>query len=1016
MTSRMGLLWRGLRARRGLSAMIGLVAVIATAAAAAGPTYYFAAQHSILADALHGASTIGQGIEVTADTSLSEMPYLARVVDKARTSSPTPGLFDRTVLGQELQYSPTGSQITHIAWREGLCEHLRMVAGHCPRRAGDVVVSQALARLDNLALGDQLNFPSMRVVGIYTPIGPDSRYWFNRGYFPQEGLFVPMPGGQPVDALFTVRASFEALPANVTGTSIADLLLNLDAVTPDRVPALKDSVDHISTQLGAANVPSISGIKTVVDNATASWRKLMVPVVLITAQLLALVWLLLFLVITDAAELRGPDLALAKVRGLSRLRTLRFGLSEPVTLLLLALPAGVVAGWAATLVLARAVLRPDTPVTVSGWTVAAAAVAVSGGLVAAGLAARRIVARPVVEQWRRTSRGGLRRGWALDVGLLVATGAGLVELYVAGAFSSASTDVLALLVPGLVGLAAAVLVARMLPWVCRRLYGLTGRHGHIGGFLAVRQVARRPAGMRTLTVLAAAFALACFSISAWSVTRSNISDVAATRTGAAAVLDVLPPAGKDLSAIVDRLDPSGTEAMAVDSYSDLANEARQTFGVDPKRWANIVFWRSDFAKQGPAALAARLDPPAPDPVALDGDRLRITLADAKVSTRPCGPRTCGLLVQADLKVPRATAETPITLGHLKPGTHTLETRLTGCPCVLRRLELTTIDPTAGASGSATLTRIETHTSDGWRPVDAGLSAKDRWTYTGPASHLGSVQAQPSAQGLTLHFDVPVGVPLSWAAYSWPNPLPALVTGSVARLGGHPVQVSGLDGQPTPIRPVATLAVPGAPTNSVVLDDRYAQREAFDTSASATQQVWLAPSAVAGFPDRLRQAGVRILDVQTAAQAARMLGEQGPALAILLFLADASAAALLAALGAVAGLHLSGRRRRYEIAALRAAGAPSRPLRAGLLLEQAVTLGLGVVAGVGSGLLAVYLAIPAVPEFVETPAAPALLYRPDWTLLVVAVALVVVAIAVICVLSALALVAGARPEQLREDAA
>jgi len=60
--------------------------------------------------------------------------------------------------------------------------------------------------------------------------------------------------------------------------------------------------------------------------------------------------------------------------------------------------------------------------------------------------------------------------------------------------------------------------------------------------------------MRTLTVLAASFALACFSISAWSVTRSNIADVAATNIGAAAVLDVVPPAGKDLSTIVDRLD------------------------------------------------------------------------------------------------------------------------------------------------------------------------------------------------------------------------------------------------------------------------------------------------------------------------------------------------------------------------------------------------------------------------------------------------------------------------------
>lgn len=1015
MISRLGLLWRGLLARRGVSAMIGLVAVIATAAAAAGPTYYFAARQSILADALHSAPTIGQGIEVTSDTTLSQMPTLVQLTEKARKTSATPALFDRTLLGQELQYAPTPSQSTHLAWREYLCSHLRMVTGRCPRRVGDVVVSRALAKLDDIGIGDRLNIPGMRVVGIYEPIAPESRYWFNRGYFPQEGLFVPVPGGQPVDALFTVRATFDALPPEAPGTCIVDLLLHMDAVTPDQAPALESSVDHISTQLSSDGASPLSGLKTVVDDATASWSKLLVPVVLITAQLLALVWLLLFLVITEAAELRGPDLALAKVRGLSRLRTLRFGLTEPVTLLLFALPAGVALGWVATLALAGSVLRPGTPVTVGPWTIAAAAVAVSGGLVAAALAARRIVARPVVEQWRRTGRGGLRRGWALDIGLLVATGAGLVELYVAGAFSSASTDVLALLVPGLVGLAVAVLVARMLPWACRRLFRPTSRHGHIGGFLAVRQVARRPAGMRTLTVLAASFALACFSISAWSVTRSNIADVAATSTGAAAVLDVAPPPGRDLSRIVDRLDRSGTKAMAVYDYTDLANSARQTLAVDPDRWAKIVYWRSDFARHDPAALATRLDPPAPDPILLEGDRLRVSLAGVQTHTPGCR-KACGMLLQADLKVPQATAETPVTVGLLRPGTDTLQTRLTGCPCVLRGLELTTIDPTAPAAGHATIARIETHTQDGWQPVEAGLSSHGRWTYTGPPAPPGRVAASMTAQGLQLHFDIPVGVPLSWAAYAWPHPLPAIVTRSVADQPGDPIRVAGLDGQPTPIRPLATVAVPGAPENAVVLDRTYAQRAAFDTSQTSAQQVWLAPGAVATFPARLRQAGVRVLDVQTAAHAARLLGEQGPALAILLFLADACAAALLAALGAVAGLHLSGRRRRYEIAALRAAGAPRRPLRTGLLLEQAVTLGLGVVAGVGAGLLAVYLAVPAVPEFVQTPAAPPLLYRPDWLLLAVPLAAVVVAIAVICVVSSFTLVAGAHPEQLREDPA
>src|SRR6185312_3612837 len=47
----------------------------------------------------------------------------------------------------------------------------------------------------------------------------------------------------------------------------------------------------------------------------ASWRAVEVPVVLISAQLLILAWLLLFLLVADAAEARGPEVALAKMRG-----------------------------------------------------------------------------------------------------------------------------------------------------------------------------------------------------------------------------------------------------------------------------------------------------------------------------------------------------------------------------------------------------------------------------------------------------------------------------------------------------------------------------------------------------------------------------------------------------------------------------------------------------------------------------------------------------------------------------
>ena len=137
-----------------------------------------------------------------------------------------------------------------------------------------------------------------------------------------------------------------------------------------------------------------------------------VPVVLITLQLLALCLLLLFLAVTDAIEARGPEIALAKLRGRGAVSTAMFGLSEPVLLLLLALPVGTLAGWGASALLSHVLLRPGTQVALPalGWV--SAAVAAAGGLAAAVLAAQPDSAPPVLEEWRRS---GLRltagAGW-----------------------------------------------------------------------------------------------------------------------------------------------------------------------------------------------------------------------------------------------------------------------------------------------------------------------------------------------------------------------------------------------------------------------------------------------------------------------------------------------------------------------------------------------------------------------------------------------------------------------------
>ena len=143
-----------------------------------------------------------------------------------------------------------------------------------------------------------------------------------------------------------------------------DDLLNGSRLTGGEVPQLASAMTAFSTStaLQEQQVLVITGIPATLQAVQASWRSVEIPVVLITAQLLAACLLLLFLSVTDAIDARGHEVSLAKLRGRGGWRTIVFGMSEPVLLLAVALPAGILAGWAATAALCRVLLRPGTAV------------------------------------------------------------------------------------------------------------------------------------------------------------------------------------------------------------------------------------------------------------------------------------------------------------------------------------------------------------------------------------------------------------------------------------------------------------------------------------------------------------------------------------------------------------------------------------------------------------------------------------------------------------------------------
>ena len=522
--------------------------------------------------------------------------------------------------------------------------------------------------------------------------------------------------------------------------------------------------------------------------------------------------------------------------------------------------------------------------------------------------------------------------------------------------------------------------------------------------------AHKPAGtyipsstLRLALVLAVAFGLVAFGVDAWSVASSNAHDRAWTETGAAQVLTVNPAPGRDLESIVDRLDPAGRDATVVSESIDFSNGPPvRLLAVQPDRFAHVAFWRSDFGQPALATLTARLTQQVAPAVSLSGDGLQVTLDASRLSTQ--GPP---ILVADFAQIGGGLTST--TLGKVRAGRQTLRGPLP-CPtqgCRLIGLHLER--PTATflpMSGRLIVTAMGTHDQGGWHATDANLALPNDWRATGG----GAKKPAPTSGGLQLDMSAAPTDQPTWQVNHEPASLPALMTTS---LGGQDHAV-GLDGSTLAVHPVATgAALPGGFGRVIIVDATYALRAAANAPTIATQTVWLTPVVAGTFPAKLQKAGVTTLTTQSAAQQTALYSRQGPALAILLFLAGARLGALLAAGGAVLNLHLTGRRRTYELTAMSALGVRRRTLLASLFAEQAVLLVFGIGVGVVAGVLGAVLALPSVPEFADQPSAPPMLYGLHTVPVLFVVAVAVVVLAVVVATSSVNQLRLSRFDQLRE---
>lgn len=1017
---------QALRFRRGVSASVLIVAAVTVGAAAVGPVFARAGSESMLRDRLLNSPVSATGIRVQQNgpPTPSALAGLEGRLPPVRAVPGYPTRIRSLQLDGALARPRDNVVVatSRFVWREGACGHLRFLKGGCPTMLGAVAVSTRSAGEFGWRLGTQLlarGFSGstgaplpVTVVGLYRPVSPSERYWFDLAYFnARQNETSP-----DVDSVFVEQSTMRQAQAD--GRVLIELPLDIGAMRLGDVGQARQAAESLTTQVRrtAGDTTTMNNLGELLDAAAAERQQLTVLVTIVSLQLLVLGYLVLYLIVANSSDARGPELALARLRGGQARSALTFGLLEPVALLVLAAPLGLAAAVAFVEVIAHRILLAGTPVTLPPTALLAGVGAVLGGVIAAGLAARRTLTIPVAEQLRRApgDRASSSRAVAVDMVVIALSVAGLLELRLSGGISNGKVDNLALLAPGLLALAAALLGVRLLPLLGRLLVGRTRSGPDVGTFLALRQVIRRPSGLRVVVLLGTALGLATFAVAVSTTSAGNRQTRAATEVGADRVVVVEPVPAEQLVQAVRRLDPGGRWAMAVQQYEAFGGDpGGSLIAVDSPRLPAVATWRSDFATASLPALASKLHPSLPPPVILNGSALRVRVLATRLMAGV--PLRLHAVLAAD-----AGGTLEVDLGRLALGEHDYGGTLTGCNRACRLVSLTVARPLADFSpigGTLVIAGLTTRSSNGWAVVPAGLGDRDRWQPVrsrDDSSGIDSLLA--TTVGLRYDFTALASAQPGVAPVDAPSPLPAVTTpqplGDAAV--GQAFAITGLDGQPTTAQATGLAAVlPRVQDDGTMVDLTYAGRSMQAGRADTTSEVWLGAGAPADAPSRIAGLGLRVAGVDATSDHRTRLDRSGPALALHLFLAGAALAAVLAAAGTVVSVYLTGRRRSFEIAALQAVGLTRGSLLRAAVVEQLLLLLTGLVVGTAAGLAGAVLALPSVPTFADGRAVPALRFGLHAVPLVALVVGVAALLAAVAVLAGSALVRSAVPSRLRE---
>lgn len=941
---------RGLRSRWVLSSGSLAVIVLAIAATVLGPMFQQASVQSYTlgrVDQARDTQTALSWIVRRTDPTVTLDELVTTGSDRAVQESPDVFGRPEVTLLSALPADPgQAPDVTFVA-RDKACV-LLTVTGQCPQRAGEVLVNEV--DLAPRAVGDEVSVPRLGkqvIVGTYaTPTTSDD--WL------LPSLLSSSPGSrltEPRPAPYVVTTdAFASLPVDEQLVLLDSRLTVPDSLTDADLDAIVRQVDDVrearfklgdegsaGVLRGISDLNNLDTVLADVRSQRAAAGNAVAPAV-VSLILVALAMILRLL--SAAADLRVPELALAGLRGAGRRRTWLLGLAEPALILAIGTPLGLAVGYFATRGLVARWLRPDLSVELSALSLAAAAVvalAIAGAAVLAVADALRETLGDRLSGVRRP-RPGSRT--AVTVELVVVTAAIALPLAQLGVSDSGQgLDASTLLLPVVLAVAAGLLVTRAAT-LLTGAYARRRSGGSLSWFVAVRALSRRGQGTLVMLPVTSAIAVAVFAVGVSGAAADWRGSVSATRTPAPVVYSS-PLLLDDTLALTRRLDPEGRWLMAA-ARTSVASGSLVL--VDTERFADVVTWSDQWLPGVTVEDAQDLLAPDTDVVTLAGDDISLTVANDADERTP-------LTVRLEVYTP-GVGRSRIYLGPYPAGTTTRRAASKVCDtgCDLRAITIGggSVASSLPLHGSLVLTDLEV---DGVA-VAAALDSSG-WDVETDEVVAGSTPRQGGVPALDLAVDTgtSAGSP-TLTSKAFVAPIPVLVGTDVDETVTLDGGTTGLQdfGGVTPVDVVARpLSTPFLGPRGTVLDLVQADARLALTAALTTPYVLLAADTPPEILDGLADAGLS-LDARAVDTRAE-LDEGAYAQALRLYQAVGAVILLMALGGLLVSLAVQVPARRRDAASLRVVGVSRRSVWLATWWESLVTLGGAAVAGLAAGLLA-----------------------------------------------------------------